>query len=152
MAVVRPSSKMFATWHLFHRTVSFANRRSPPASSWCPAQSAIYFGPDGEKNHPIFPYSLRGRRGLSFSGQSENVNQFCELLHACGQKQQSPFPQPRDPQPAFDVRLPMRSTGLYPLSTQPERQPYPVYTLSGLAWRQAIETRVLERFSHHLCR
>jgi two-component system CheB/CheR fusion protein len=102
----------------------------------------IYFGADMQGHViPIFHYSLRPG-GYLFLGTSENVNQFAELFTPVEKKQRIFRSRSTTSAP---VRLPMAVNGLLQsaVGRTDLRLSSPV---PGLAWRQAIESRVLERF------
>jgi two-component system CheB/CheR fusion protein len=102
----------------------------------------IYFGPDIQNQViPIFHYSLRSG-GFLFLGTSENVNQFAELF-APVEKLHRIF-RSRDGG-RLHVRLPMAVNGLLQtvIGNAEARRHSPI---QGAAWRQMIESRVLERF------
>ena len=102
----------------------------------------IYFGPDAQNQViPVFHYSLRPG-GYLFLGTSENVNQFAELFNPVD-KHQRIF-RSRTTGGTL-VRLPMAINGLLQSvigKTDTRRNG----SAPGLAWRQEIESRVLERF------
>jgi two-component system CheB/CheR fusion protein len=103
----------------------------------------IYFGPDAQNQViPIFHYSLRPG-GYLFLGTSENVNQFGELFTPV-EKQHRIF---RSRAVTSPVRLPMAINGLLHTVTNRSGNRARSTHVPGLAWRQAIETRVLERFA-----
>jgi two-component system CheB/CheR fusion protein len=102
----------------------------------------IYFGPDVQSQViPIFHYSLRPG-GYLFLGTSENVNQFAELFSPVEKKQRIFRSRSNTGAP---VRLPMAVNGILQsaVGRTDVRRSGPI---PGLAWRQAIESRVLERF------
>jgi two-component system CheB/CheR fusion protein len=102
----------------------------------------IYFGPDVQNQViPIFHYSLRPG-GYLFLGTSENVNQFSELFTPV-EKQQRIFRSRAGG--SVPVRLPMAVNGLLQ-SVIGRTDMRPNGPIPGLAWRQSIESRVLEKF------
>jgi two-component system, chemotaxis family, CheB/CheR fusion protein len=102
----------------------------------------IYFGPEVQGQViPIFHYALRPG-GYLFLGTSENVNQFAEFFTPVEKKHRIFRSRSNAGVP---VRLPMAINGL--LQTAVGRTDlHRSGPVPGLAWRQAIESRVLERF------
>jgi two-component system CheB/CheR fusion protein len=100
----------------------------------------IYFGPEIQAQViPTFHYSLR-EGGYLFLGTSENVTQFSDLFTPLDPKLRL-FRARKDQ--LGTGRLPPQLTGLHHLLAAGS-QPRP-HALRGLAFRHALESRVLER-------
>lgn len=102
----------------------------------------IYFGPDVQNQViPTFHYALRPG-GYLFLGTSENVSQFSDLFTPLDKKHR--LFQSRESEGA-GPRLPLVVSSLRPASfTLPERSGR---ALAGLALRQLVEDRIMERFA-----
>jgi two-component system CheB/CheR fusion protein len=103
----------------------------------------IYFGADIQNQVvPVFHYALRPG-GYLFLGTSENVNQFNDLFSPVD-KQQRIF---RSRPSAIPVRLPMAINGILQTAVGRPDAKMRNSGVPGLAWRQSIEARVLDRFA-----
>ena len=101
----------------------------------------IYFGVDIQNQViPIFHYSLRPG-GYLFLGTSENVNHFAEMFTPL--EKQSRIFRKRAGVPA---RLPMAIQGLLQSAGLGIGAPARSRYVPAIAWRQSIESQVLERF------
>jgi two-component system CheB/CheR fusion protein len=102
----------------------------------------IYFGLDVQNQViPIFHYALRPD-GYLFLGTSENISQFGELF-APIEKKHRIFRKRRDASLGIHLPLTVRGLGSGHVTEHHTRKA----ALSGMAFRQAVESQVLEQFA-----
>jgi two-component system CheB/CheR fusion protein len=102
----------------------------------------IYFGLDVQNQViPIFHYALRPD-GYLFLGTSENISQFGELF-APVEKKSRIFRKRLDATAGIRLPLTVRGLGVGHVTEHHAR----TAALSGMAFRQAVESQVLEQFA-----